>query len=258
MNQLLIAWIVSFMVAVAPPGRPTYIPEATETRDEAMTRYESIAQDIAEVVWDANEKPLFQGPNGRARTAALIMSVMLHESSFRKDVDTGIGKMARGDGGKSWCLMQMNIGSGKTIPWNTVKYRFAKPVCPPGVTASHCDQPDEVFTGFPGTLLVQDRKNCIRSGLRLIHGTRCGGLPVREWLRAYASGSCEKGSTESQRRMDTAIAWYSTHKPVFTDADIMNPPVAPATPNLNLPVALLPIGLQVAINEALIPNLWVR
>jgi hypothetical protein len=247
--EQLFAWILSFMVAVAPPGRNTYIPEANETKDDAMARYESIAQDVAQVIWDTEEKPLFQGPNGRARTAALILSVMLHESAFRKDVDTGIGKLARGDGGRSWCLMQMNIGSGRTISWNKTKYRFAK----------DGDPVDEILPSYTGQMLVQDRKNCIRAGLHGIHGTRCGGLPVREWLRAYASGSCEKGSTESRRRMDVAIAWYNNHRPSFTDADIltaMATPPAPAPAPTAPMVLVLPEDLRRAVAETLIPNPW--
>lgn len=245
--EQLIAWILSFMVTVAPPGRNTYIPEANETRDDAQARYEAIARDVAEVVWDSGERPLFQGPNGRARTTALILSVMLHESAFRKDVDTGVGKLARGDGGRSWCLMQLNVGAGRTIAWNKSRYRYARPG----------DPADEVVDGFSGPMLVQDRRNCIRAGLRGIHGVRCGGLPVREWLRAYASGSCEKGSTESRRRMDVAISWYNNHKPAFTDADIYAAITAPpqvAPPST--PMVMIPSDLRAVIAETLIPNPW--
>ena len=239
--NLLIAWIVSFMVAVAAPGRPTYIAEAVETKEEAVARYESIAADVATVVWDSAEKPIFNGPYGRARTASLIVSIMLHESAFRKDVDSGVGKYARGDGGKSWCLMQRNIGTGRTIPWNQAKYRFARPG----------DAPDEVFEGYLGTELVGDRKNCIREGLHLLHGVRCGALPVREWLRAYASGSCDKGSKESQARMDTAMFWYSSHRPSFTDADVLLPVAQDNAPNANL---IMGESLRLVIVDALAPT----
>ena len=220
--EQLIAWILSFMVAAAAPGRATYITEATETKAEAQERYEAIAGDLAEVVWSPNEKPLFRGSDGRARTAAVLLSIMLHESAFRKDVDSGIGKHARGDSGRSWCMMQINIGTGKTLPWNKVKYRFAKPVCPEDKPAtSQCDPKEEIEEAMTGQDLVEDRRNCMRAGLHLIHGVRCGGLPVREWLRAYASGSCENGSVESQARMDLAISWYGRHKPDFKDSDIL-------------------------------------
>jgi hypothetical protein len=255
----LIAWIVSFMIVLAPPGRPSYIPEATETKDDANARYASIAQDITTVVWSAEEKPLFRGTNGRARTTALILSIMLNESGFRKDVDLGVGKHARGDGGRSWCLMQMNLGTGKTRPWNQKKYRFAKPPCQEGRPADprYCDPAEEIIEGVTGREMVEARKLCIREGLHALHGALCTALPTREWLRAYASGSCDKGSEESRRRMDLAISWYSNHRPGFTDADVMNPqPTLPPTMPNALILALPPFN--VAINDALIPRAWVR
>jgi len=274
--ETLIVWIVSFMVMLAPPGRPSYIPEATESKVEATARYESIAQDITSVVWNPIEKPLFRGRSGRSRTTALILSIMLNESGFRKDVDIGVGKHARGDGGNSWCLMQMNLGTGKTRPWNQKKYRFAKPPCkslcaegqPAGADCQklpadqrYCDPPEDITDGVTGRELVEDRKKCIREGFHALHGVLCTSLPTREWLRGYASGSCDKGSDESHRRMDLAISWYGNNKPSFKDDDIMNPPeVAPVVPPQMLPNAFVltrPI-YNLAINDALIPRFQVR
>lgn len=255
--ETLLVWILSFMTVLAPPGRPTYIPEATETKEDATVRYDSIAQDIAAVVWSPAEKPLFRGTNGRARTTALILSIILNESGFRKDVDTGVGKHARGDGGRSWCLMQMNLGTGKTRPWNQKMYRFAKPPCKEGqpVDRRYCDPAEEIVEGVTGQQMVNDRKLCIREGLHALHGALCTALPVREWLRAYASGSCDKGSEQSRVRMDLAITWYANHKPTFMDEDVMvqPQPAVPAMPNALL--LTLP-SFRVAVNDAFIP--WTR
>ena len=114
----VIAWIMAFIVAVAPPGRMLYFPDAQETKEEATVRYNEIAQDVVEVVYDPNTKPLFRGSTGRARTVSVILSIMLHESGFRRDVDLNLGKYARGDKGNSWCLMQLNVGTGRTLKWN--------------------------------------------------------------------------------------------------------------------------------------------
>lgn len=214
----MIAWILSFMTVLAPPGRPQFLPEAKETQVEATERYDSIARDIQEVV--LSEPPVFRGAYAQSRTTALILSLMLHESSFRKDVDFGVGSKARGDHGNSWCLMQINIGTGKTLSWNTVRGRFARPG----------DDSAEVELGWTGRELVEDRKKCIRAGLRVVRGTLCNNLPQLEWLRAYASGSCSYGSEESQRRMGVAIRWFNSHKPPMTDAELLAEVKKAATP----------------------------
>ena len=222
--QGFIAWMVAFMVTTAPPGRPQYIPEAQETREEAIARYTSIAQDIQSVVMDQNERVITSGKHARLRMTAILLSIMLHESGFRKDVDYGQGKYARGDGGRFWCMMQLNIGNGQTRAWNRAKQRFERPG----------DPPDELDTGWYGRELVTDRRNCIRAGLRTVVGTACKRLPPMEWLRAYASGSCGNGSAASRARMGLAVRWFDGHRPDFTDADVfqaLNPaPVVPPKP----------------------------
>ena len=126
--ETLITWIMGFMIAAAPPGRKTYVPEAEETREEALERYHDIAQDIAVVLYGPErEKSLCGGRYAQARTVSVVLSLMLHESGFRKDVDYGLGKLARGDQGRSWCLMQLNVGTGKTIPWHEKHNRMARP-----------------------------------------------------------------------------------------------------------------------------------
>lgn len=212
-----IAWMIAFMVSQAPPGRDIYIPEAKESKEEALTRYESIARDIAAVVTE--EEPLFRGPQGRLKTAAVILSIMRHEGAFRKDVDTGVGKMARGDQGRSVCLMQVNVGRGRTFSWNVVKNKPALPA----------DPTEEVAQGWTGAELLADRKNCIRAGYRIIRVSfgSGGGLPPTEWLRVYASGSREKGSRESRRRMGLALRYFGEHRPGFNDADLIAPEAPP-------------------------------
>lgn len=212
-----IAWMIAFMVSQAPPGRDIYIPEAKESKEEALARYESIARDIAAVVTE--EEPLFRGPQGRLKTASVILSIMRHEGAFRKDVDTGVGKMARGDQGRSVCLMQVNVGKGRTFPWNVVKNKPALPADPAG----------EVVQGWTGAELLADRKNCIRAGYRIIRVSfgSGGGLPPTEWLRVYASGSREGGSRESRSRMGLALRYFSEHRPSFNDADLAGPQPEP-------------------------------
>ncbi len=206
------------MVSVAPPGRKTFYAEAQETQVEAQNRYENIAKDIVDVVYDPNTKVLFRGSNGRSRTVSVILSIMFHESGFMRNVDYGVGKYARGDKGNSWCLMQLNIGSGRTLKWN-VKYDR-----PP----RWGDDPADIFDGYTGEELVANRQLCIREGLKVLRlsfsSCRGRGLPLNQRLRVYASGSCDNGAKGSAARMNTAIRWFQNtriQRQKFEDSDIM-------------------------------------
>ena len=84
----MVQWLVALLVAVCPPGK---VPER-ETRDAALIRYESIAEDILAEVHAA---PLYSGLRGEAASAALVAAVAIHESGLRLDVDEGL---TRGEG----------------------------------------------------------------------------------------------------------------------------------------------------------------
>lgn len=207
-------WITSFIRTVAPPGRKVYYPEGQETAEEAEERYTSIAHDLIDVIYDPDTTPIFKGENGRSQTVAVVLSVMFHESSFMKHVDFGIGKYSRGDGGKSWCMMQLRIGDGRTLKWNRTHDR---PV-------AWNDPSSEIFEGYKGEDLIADRKVCIREGLKILRlsfgGTQ--GLPLQDRLRVYASGDREHGSEASHNRMRLAMSWFgrSFHNQ-FTDEEVM-------------------------------------
>lgn len=214
----VLAWILAFMVAVAPPGRKTFYTEAQETQEEALARYQDIAKDIVEVVYNPNTKTLFGGAYGRSRTVSVILSIILHESGFMKNVDYGVGKYAKGDQGKSWCLMQLNIGAGRTIRWNVKDDR------PP----RWGDDPKDISLGYMGPELVADRQLCIREGLKFLRMSfsSCRGkqLPLNQRLRVYVSGSCASGAEGSAARMDTAIRWFQTSREdrnLFNETDVM-------------------------------------
>jgi hypothetical protein len=208
----IIAWVFSFIVAVAPPDRRHFSEGDRETKEEALARYESIARDLVDVVYSSKMKALFAGPDGRAKTAALVLSMMRFESDFRRDVDFGIAA-GRGDHGRSFCLMQIQTGSGRTWPWNKVKQRFALDK----------DPPEEVEIGWTGEELLQDRKKCVTAGLRIakMSFNACGSLPEVERLRVYASGSCGRGVKESVNRFALANRWYKDHPVPMQDAAVL-------------------------------------
>jgi hypothetical protein len=212
--DVLFAWILSFMTTFAPPGRKVVYPEAAETQEEAVARYESITKDVVTVVYNPSTKPLFTGPNGRAQTVSVVLSIMDHEASFMKNVDYGLGKYARGDGGRSFCMMQIKTGTGKTIPWNTAHDRPIK----------WNDPEEEIFRGYTGEELIADRKLCIQEGLKILRLSfgQCHGLPLEDRLRSYASGNCNDGAAASHNRMNTAMNWFagSYGKTGLTDAKV--------------------------------------
>ncbi len=242
--QLVISWFLSFIVALAPPDRRQYLPAARESTEEASARYEGISNDVLEVVYDRSNPSIFKGSDGRAKTAALVLSVMWFESQFRKDVDFGIGDRSRGDNGKSWCLMQIQTGTGRTWAWNAAKGRFAVPTDPPG----------DVVSGWTGEELANDRKKCVLAGLRIMKMSfdACASMPVKDRLRVYASGSCERGARESNHRVGLAMRWYAAHPSPANDEAVLaeldgeqEPEIDPMDPVVlpeGVAVALAPLG----------------
>ncbi len=204
--DIVIAWIVALIVSAAPPGRTQYFPDAKETEAETLTRYNEIARDVVEVVYDRNERPLFSGPYGRANTVTVVLAVMTYESHFRKDVDFGRGKFSKGDGGRSWGLMQVNLGA-RRIELVTASPGFA-----------FTSDPNR---GWSGEDLVRDRKKGVRAGLAILRSSFACGKPDLEKLNAYASGKCDSGQAESKTRMGLALLWQTTRRPSFTDNDVL-------------------------------------
>jgi len=145
-----------------------------------MARYESIARDVATVALDEREESLFDGEDGRAETAVLMLSVASYESSFSKRVDDGI---RRGDHGYSYCLMQIRVGLGATRE------------------------------GWSGRQLIEDRKLCFRAALHILQAsfTACRNLPIDDRLSAYASGHCFPDAEISRSRLGRARAWWESH-----------------------------------------------
>jgi hypothetical protein len=175
------------MVAAAPPEKlaaQPQIPGWEETVEQKQDRYQQIASELYEVVYDPATVPLFGGPRGRATTAATILAVAFHEGGFAHDVDVGPcyrgkGFSTRCDGGATACLLQVKIGDGATAEGWTQKDLFA------------------------------DRHKCFRAGLRLMRKSQraCGAKFGRDhWLTAYAAGVCDNSAGQLRSRELTAIA----------------------------------------------------
>jgi hypothetical protein len=206
----MMQWCVDKMVQWNPPGRPTY-PLANEEIEDTMRRYADIARDAISVIYDESETPLFPDIRGRARTLAVLLSIAHSESGFRRDVDFGLGRSARGDMGASWCLMQVQLGApiGDTTPkrieLTNKSYLFV---------TDH---------GYSGQDLIQDRKLCFRVALRMIRSSiaTCKDLPIEERLSNYTSGNCISGKEASRIRMLDAMWWFDHARPPVNDLDIL-------------------------------------
>jgi hypothetical protein len=179
----IVSWLFAMMVAFAPPEKTSkayQFPGHEETVEQKTARYQSIAQDLYDVVYDPDADPVYGGPNGRRRTALLMLAIAFHESGFAHDVDIGPcyrgrdGQSARCDHGKSACVMQLHVGEGTT--------------------------PE----GYSQADLFADRKKCFRAALARIRSSlgECKHLDERHRLNAYASGVCTRGDEQSEELMD--------------------------------------------------------
>lgn len=195
-------WLLAIIVSVANPERAATedpFPGWAETVEERRARFSAIAGDLEAFVFDEKTRPVFGGPHGRARTAALMLAVAYHESGFMKDVDIGPcyrgkgGQSTRCDSGKSACLMQIRVADGKT---------------PEGYTRED---------------LFKDRRKCFEAGLRLLRSSlgMCKHLPLKHRLAAYASGSCDKGWEGSEVLMSLAEKMTAVSKMPGKDAEFI-------------------------------------
>lgn len=221
-------WVVQRMVSWLPPGR-SFIKDALETPEEGKKRYEEIAQALISVVFDPNEKPIFGGQYGRSKTLALLLSVAYFESGYRKDVDLGLGPLARGDNGQSWCMMQVMLGRPSHLDSNTrrrvvLEDKYYKIISRPtkyenGQVQYTSDPPQ----GWGGLELVRDRKRCFRTGLHLIRKSfdACRTIPLLDRLSVYGAGECIKNMEASRVRVRKAQKWLAHTKPPLTDKEIM-------------------------------------
>ena len=168
MNTLSL-WILNILVSISPPQN-----QIGESEIEARNRYESIADDMAYAIEFAD--PIFKGKDAKFKEAALLTSIAFYESSgFKKDIDSG---KIRGDNGKSWCLMQINVGT------DTIKFGNSD------------------MKSWKGQDLVKDRKKCFLAGIESIKISRnlCSKLSESGSLSVYTTGRCIPNQKEALYR----------------------------------------------------------
>jgi hypothetical protein len=199
----LIAWLVAASLSWFPvpaetqPGPFSKLALNGETPAAYLARRESIARDFIEVASDANETPVFEGADARARTALLLMSIARFESGYDLLVDTGA---VRGPAGEV-CLLQVLVDA-----------RYVK------------GRGMETAEGWTADELVVDRKKCARAALHKLRVSRAICSDAKHPLNAakkalagadvfsiYTNGRCVEGSLHAKHRVGFATAWASAH-----------------------------------------------
>ena len=110
MNTLLVVWLTAAMLAWSPPVATRDVSYGSEVQ-----RYARLAWTALDVSFDEREKPLFEGPHGRAKTALQMLAIAGFESSYRRDVQMGEKRGKVGDA----CLMQIVVPKGKRLHLNS-------------------------------------------------------------------------------------------------------------------------------------------
>jgi len=166
--QTLVNYILTAMVSWVPVTDHSYY----EKPETTMERYTDIANTIVDVAMDPENKPLFEGEDGRVKTALLIASVASSEGFFREDVDScKIG----GDNGKAWGLWQTHAPKKK--------------VCASRKNAA-----------------------TIALGMMANSFAVCKAYPIMDRMSVYTDGRCQKNWKRSRYKMERAMSWYANNK----------------------------------------------
>lgn len=170
------AWILSLLIFLAPPEHRAALPAYPgwqETAQQRTARYCSIAEDIAETTTNPREQ-------------ALLVAVAYHESGFAPDVD--LGPCYRGP-------------------------RNDSPRCDGGLAVSMWQIQ---AVGEDARSLFADRRKAAQRALAAMRrsAARCVPKHGREaGLRAYASGSCERGAKESEVMVRLTLRLLAANPP---------------------------------------------
>ena len=205
MHSLLIVWLTAAMLAWCPPPACSAGGSATLCGAET-NRYARIAQVALEVSFDPAEKPLFEGPHGRAKTSLQLLAIAAFESNFREDVQMGTKRGKVGDA----CLMQIiPVSAGlkkKRMQLTPLMYKWSEPRLEPG--------PDDITAE---DLVGPDPHLCFRLGLHIVRESLkiCGDLSM------YTNGKCNH-EIKAKHREQRAHQHYRMHPAPVNDVDALN------------------------------------
>lgn len=199
----IIAWLLAASLswyAVPTPTQPGPFSKSAlngETPAAYLARREATARDFVEVAFDPAEQPVFEGADGRARTALLLMSIARFESGYDLLVDDG---RVRGPGGEV-CELQVMVDA-----------RYVK------------GRGMETREGWTAGELIADRKKCARAALHKLAASKaiCSdakspqnaskkALTGADVFTLYTGTRCIEGSPYAAHRVGFANAWASSH-----------------------------------------------
>lgn len=190
----LVLYLVIAMLSWSPAKDHVRFESETET----LARYEAIATDIATVVLDPDEAPLYDDAD-KAETALQVAGVGFFESRYWAFVDDGscnrlAWKRDHGwakelcDGGRAWTIWQIQANYTKTggIELDGDSWRYGP-------------------TGYRGPALVKDRRVAARVALHMMRGS----LRKTGSLCGYTGekGPCPK----AKERRDIARSYLLAH-----------------------------------------------
>ena len=206
----MIKALTSYLLAAMTAWMPMKNHARTEAPEVTEARYQQIAEDVAQVAMDPDEEPLFQGEDGRVKTALLLLSVAFHESNFRGEIDGGRCKPYECDHGKAFSMWQLHPEDG--VIFDGDLFTFAR-------NRSAAWREDHASEIIDGAALVRDRKLAARVALHMLRYS----MKNAHSLAIYTGepGNGPKGKL----RMETALSYIRKHPfPEELSANEMAPP----------------------------------
>ena len=198
MHALLVVWLTVAMLSWSPPPACSKTGSAAACGAETM-RYAQIAWVALDVSYDPAEKPLFEGPKGRAKTALQLLAIAGFESNYRRDVQMGDKRGLAGDS----CLMQIIIVKARRMVLTPLTYKW--------VSYNTTDE-----TALSADDLVgEDPHTCFRAGLHLVRES----FQICHDLSMYTNGKCNHEIKAKHREL-RAFQHYRMHPAPVSDAEV--------------------------------------
>lgn len=149
-----------------------------------IARYTSLAEDVAAVVEDASEPPLFKDDFTKVKSGLLVMSTARYESRFAVNVDTGHCKKWECDGGIAYTMWQIHPMQGLKFDGDMWTYSTAS---------------DRIT----GAAMIADRKLAAKMALHMIRHS----MKQAQSLCIYIGEPCGKGAKhpKADARMNSAV-----------------------------------------------------
>jgi hypothetical protein len=193
---IMLKALTSYLLAAMTAWMPMKSHARSEAPEVTEARYQQIAADIAEVVLDPDEEPLFKGEDGRVKTGLLLLAVAFHESNFRGDIDGGRCRPFECDHGKAFSMWQLHPEDGLTFEGDV--FTFAR-------NRSTSWREEHASEIFDGQALVRDRKIAARMALHMLRYSMKNAHSLAIYTGEPGNGP------KAKLRMETALSYIRQH-----------------------------------------------